>query len=129
VEGVVDNDDVPPGLGLARELDRGLIRLGARVAEVDLAAEARLREALGEQHGGLGVEQVARVHQASDLLAHGLNDPRVAVTEARHRDAAQEVEVLVALAIPHARALAAHKLDRKARVAGDHARALELLQL
>ena len=31
--------------------------------------------------------------------------------------------------VPQARALAAHELDRQARVGADHARALELLEL
>ena len=69
------------------------------------------RQALGQAHRGLGVEEVADVHQPPDLLAHGLDDARVAVAEVRHRDAAQEVEVLVALGVPQARALAAHELD------------------
>src|SRR6185437_2707140 len=54
---------------------------------------------------------------------------RVTVAEVRHRDAAEEVEVLVALLVPQPRTLAAHELDRLARVGGDHARALELLQV
>ena len=49
---------------------------------------------------------------------------RMAVPEARHPDAAQEVEVLVALGVPQARALAADELDRQARIGADHARAL-----
>ena len=69
------------------------------------------------------------MHQAPGLLAHRLDHARVAVAELRHRDAGQEVEVLVALVVPQPRALAAHELDRVARVGAHHGVALERLQL
>ena len=40
----------PPGAAPARELDRALDRLGARVAEEHLAAERQLRQPLGQPH-------------------------------------------------------------------------------
>jgi hypothetical protein len=50
------------------------------------------------------------------------------MAELRHGDAGEEVEVLVALVVPQPRALAAHELDRVARI-GVHERvALECLQ-
>ena len=69
------------------------------------------------------------MHQPAGLLADRLDDARVAVAELRDGDAGEEVEVLVALVVPEARALAAHELDRVARV-GRHERvALERLEL
>ena len=69
------------------------------------------------------------MHQLTDLAANRRDHARVAVAEARHANTAQKVEVLVALDVPQVRALAAHELDREARVGAHHARALELLEL
>ena len=52
------------------------------------------------------------MHQPADLLADRPHHARVAVAEAGDRDAAQEVEVLVAVGVPQQRALAAHELHR-----------------
>ena len=90
VEGAVDDHDVAAGARLARELDRRLVGLRAGVAEEHLAAEARLRQALGEPHRGLGVEEVADVHQPSPTCSRtaattrGWQWPRL-VTEMPHR--------------------------------------------
>ena len=57
VEGALEADDLglvdaaPVGV-LAGQLDRALVRLGARVAEEDAAAEARLREPLARAAPG-----------------------------------------------------------------------------
>jgi hypothetical protein len=64
--------------------------------------------------------------QAGRLFAHSLDHPRMAVAEQRHRDAAEEVQVLVAIVVPQARARAAHELDRVAGVGAHHGVALEL---
>src|SRR5439155_21940836 len=49
--------------------------------------------------------------------------------DARDRDAAEEVEVLVAVGVPQPGTLAAHELDGRARVGRDDPFALDLLQL
>src|ERR1039458_86648 len=121
--------DVPPEASLTGELDRGLVRLGAGVAEEHLAVQARPRQALGQAHRGLGVEQVADVHQPLGLLAHRRHHARVTVTDVRDRDAAEEIEVLVAVLVPQMWALPANELHGEARVRSDHTRTLELLQL
>jgi hypothetical protein len=100
VEGAVHDHHLPARTGLADELDRSLAGLRAGVAEEHLATETRAGQALGQAHGGLGVEEVADVHQPPDLLANGLHHPRVTVPQAGHRDAAQEVQVLVAVDVP-----------------------------
>src|ERR1700689_224618 len=53
----------------------------------------------------------------------------MAVAEAGHGDAAEEVEVLLALGVPQARALAAHELDGEARVGAREARGPDLLEV
>src|ERR1700722_11709825 len=100
MEGAMHYDYLATWLGLARQLDRGLVGLGAGVAEIDLATEARLRKTLSQAHRGLRVEQVARVHQASNLLAYRRHHARVTMAEARHGDAAEEVEVLLPVNVP-----------------------------
>ena len=116
---------VPPRLGLARDLERRLVGLGAGVGEVDLAAQRGLGQALGQAQPRLGVEEVADVDQALGLLADRRDDGRVAVPEAVDGQAGLEVEVLVALVVPQPRALAADELDAQARVGGDQVVALE----
>ena len=129
VEAALHHHELAARAALAGELERALDRLGAGVAQEHAAAEREVGEPLGEAHAGLGVEEVAHVHQPPGLVAHRLHHARVAVAELRHRDAREEVEVLVALVVPEPRALAAHELDGVARV-GVHERvALELLEL
>ena len=125
MERAVDDHDVAFGTRLARELDRGLVGLGPGVAEEGLAAEAAAGEAVGEAHGGLGVEEVADVQQPSRLLAHGGDNPGVAVADVRDGDAGEEVQVLVPVDVPEHGARAAHKLDGEAGVRGKQARRLE----
>src|SRR4029079_4270548 len=65
----------------------------------------------------------------AELVHHRLDPVGMAVAQRQHGDAAQEVEVLVALVVPELRALAAHELDRLAHVGGHDRARLELLQL
>ena len=67
--------------------------------------------------------------QPARLLAHRRDHARMAVAEVRDRDPAEEVEVLVALGVPQARALAAHELDGQARVGGVRCSRSSSLQL
>ena len=67
--------------------------------------------------------------QQSRLLADRLHHARVAVADVQHRDAGQEVEVLVALGVPQPHAGAADELHRVARVGADRVAPLELLEL
>ncbi len=66
--------------------------------------------------------------EALGLLADRRDDGRVAVPEAVDGQAGLEVEVLVALVVPQARALAADELDPETRVGGDLMVALEQLE-
>jgi ParB family chromosome partitioning protein len=125
VEGAVDRDDVAALAGLAGALDRGLDRLGAAVGEEDAPAERPRAEPLGQAGHRLGVEEVADVEQPARLLAHGGDDGRVAVPDARHADAGEEVEVLVAVRVPQPRALAAVERDRVPRVRRHERRAVD----
>ena len=69
------------------------------------------------------------MHQPARLLADRLHHGRMAVAELGDRDAGEEVEVLVALVVPQARALAAHELDGVPGVGGHERVALERLKL
>jgi hypothetical protein len=128
VEAALEHHDLAAAPVLAGELERALHRLGARVAEEHAPLERGVGQALGKSHRGLGVEEVAHVHEPARLPADGLDHRRVAVPELHHRDPSQEVEVLVALVVPQARALPAHELHGIARVGGHHGLALEGLE-
>ena len=71
-------------------------------------------EALGEAHLRLGGEEVRDVAQGLHLVGDRLDQRRVGVAEGVHGDAAEEVEVLLAVVVPHGRALAPgeHQLGR-----------------
>jgi hypothetical protein len=92
-------------------------------------AEREVSQALRQPHPRLGVEEVPHVHQPAGLLVHRLHHGRVAMAELRHRDAGQEVQVLVALVVPQPRALAPHELDGIPDVGGHERVALERLKL
>ena len=103
------------------ELDRALVRLGARVGEehAPVAAEQRVEPG---RHLGLHVVvvEVRHVEQRARLVGQRVGDGRVRVTERRDREPAEEVEVLLALAVPEAHALAADERDRLAPVGLHH---------
>ena len=97
---------------LARELDRRLVGLGARVAQEHPLGETRgLRQFGGEAHRRLAVEDIAGVPEAAGLLGQHRHEAGVAVPEATHRDAGGEVDELAALDVPHATAKAACEHD------------------
>ena len=86
---------LPPGVQ-ARELDRVLDRLGARVEE-RRARLARDRHERAEPLGELDVQLVrddreVGVEKALRLLLDRLDDPRMAVADVRDPDAADEVD-------------------------------------
>jgi hypothetical protein len=129
VEAALQRDDRAPRLGLARELQGRLVGLGAGVGEVHLAAQRGFRQALGELHPRLAVEEVADVQQARGLLLDGRHDGRMAVAERGDGQAGLEVEVLGAVGVPQPCPLPAHELHRLARVGRDDVGALERLEL
>jgi len=125
MEAVERRDDLVAPLRLADEpghLDRGLVRLGARVAEEDLAVvdAALVDERLGEQALRLHVPGVRHVDQPGDLLRDRLHDPRRTVAEEAAAPAGEEVEILRPLAVPDVRALATDEADRRPAVVADH---------
>ena len=99
VEGALDAHDLvlgraaarPPGA--ARELDGGLDRLGARVAEERAVVAGQRAQALGERDRGLAVEEVRDVPEHGSLRGQRLRCGRVAVPERADGEAGDEVEV------------------------------------
>ena len=94
----------------ARELERGLVRLGAGVAEVHAAGLPGAGEAL-EARGELELrrrrEVVRHVRERRRLLGDRLDEHGVRVPERVHGDAGEEVEVASPVVVPEVRALAA----------------------
>ena len=107
MEAAVEHDDLGRGdaadVGvLARELDRAFVRLGAGVGEEDLAADTCLRQGLAKPQRRPGVVEVRGASEARRLLGDRRDDPRVAMPGVVHREAGEEVEVLLALVVPQA---------------------------
>ena len=117
-EAVVHHDDfvravLADAAPLARQLERALVRLGARVREEDAVHRRVVDQHLRELDLRLAVEDVGAVDQLAGLLADRLHQSRIGVAEDVGRDPGDEVEVLLAVDVPHAGALAAHERDRQ----------------
>ena len=65
------------------------------------------------------------MQQRARLVGDRVGDLGVRVAERRHREAAEEVEVLVAFGVPQPRALAAHERDRQPTVRLHHVLGVE----
>ena len=75
------------------------------------SAPSSAEQPLGQLDLGLVQEQVAGVREPRDLAGDGLDQRRVAVAERADRDPGDQVEVLVAVGVPHLAALAADQRD------------------
>ena len=119
VEAAIGADDAvaTAATELARQLQRGLVRFGAAVAEEQLAGLAGgLQQQLvhllrGLHRGGVG-EQVADVQQLPGLMSERRRHRGVRVTQRRDCQATEEVEVPLAGDVPQlgARAASEHHL-------------------
>src|SRR5690606_13973922 len=92
------------------ELERGLVRLGAGVAEEHAAALPRAGQTLqprGEGQLRRRREVVRHVGELRGLPGHGVDEHGVCVPERVHGDAAEEVEVTSTRGVPQVAALAA----------------------
>ncbi len=128
MKAAVQHDDPAARAMAARELDRRLVRLGARVAQEHLAPERALREPAGEPHRRFGVVEVRDVRQRRRLVLNRGDDPGMAVADVEHGDAGEEVQVLVAVDVPQPGAGTADELHRVTDVRGDRVVALEVLE-
>ena len=121
------HDLLAPGRGLG-QAEAGLHRLRATREELDPgeALGRHLRHQLEEAGAGLGGE--AAEGQALRLALERLDVVRVAVADAAHRDARDEVDVLVAVLVPQPAAAAARhrqpRVEREGLVAGRDVAAL-----
>ena len=87
-------------LGLAHQLERGLVRLCAGVGEEHPAVGAQQSDqSLGQLDLPLVQEQVRGVRERRDLPGDRLDDRRMRVPERADRDAADQVQVAVAVNI------------------------------
>ena len=131
VEGTQERDHVRAAGVVPGQLEAGLDRLGAGVAD-EGALGARHGGDAGELRGGLGVDRQVVVARAEVLELVGLaldggDDVRVAVPGGVDRDAGGEVQEHVAVDVLDGAAEAAHGHDRVgAREAGTRPGVVEL---
>src|SRR6202041_1272954 len=86
-----------------RELDSGLIRLGARVAQEDFSVAEMIRQLLDQSRCRLGVEDVGNVRELLSLLLDRAHDAGIPVTEAGDREPAEKIEIAVAVGVVQVR--------------------------
>ena len=106
---MAERDDLLPPRVRLREGHGGLVGLGAAGAEEGLLELARreLHELLGELHDRQRRVERRHVPEPVHLRADRRVHPLVRVADADGEDAAEEVEVPLAVEVAHARALAA----------------------
>jgi hypothetical protein len=102
----------------ARDLQGCLVGLGAGVAQEGALHAGQCTEPLAELLLQRDAVHVGGVQQGRRLVAQRLRHVRVGVTETGHRDAAQRVEVALAIAVPQPGAFAARERDRQPVVGG-----------
>src|SRR6185312_14520052 len=101
----------------------------ARVGEEHAGVGVQQRQQLlGEEHAGLVDEQVAGVRDLLHLGGHRADNRRVRVAEGGGRDPRDQVEVLVAVNVPHVAAFAAIEGQRGHAVVAHHRGREPLLQ-
>ena len=93
----------------------GLDRLGPGIAEERAILARERAQSLGERDHGLAVEEVRDVTEHGRLLGQRLDGGGMAVAERVDREAADEVEVRVAVLVPDRAAGAAHERERPLR--------------
>ena len=103
-----------------RQLDGGLVGLGAAVAEEALAAERPFRELLRQRSLGLHVPGIGHVDQPADLFANRRDDPLGAMAQQVAAPTGEEVEIAVSLGVPHPGTLAANQADGESSIVGYH---------
>ncbi len=94
------------GVG-ASEFQRGLPGFGAAVAEEDAVEAAHLSEAQSEVGGVLVEEEVRRVEQPLALAGDGLLDGGMTIAKRGDTDAAEQIEVVIAVLVAEIDAVAA----------------------
>src|SRR5262245_43089876 len=99
---------------LAGDLERRLVGLGAGVREEHAVGERMLDEQLGQVDLRRRVIEVGDVQERRRRLLDGAGHSWMAVPQRGDRDARAEVQVLAALRVPDAHAVASHENDRGA---------------
>jgi hypothetical protein len=92
----------------AGELERGLPGFGAGVAEEDAVEAGDLGETKGEFGGAAVVEKIAGVDELLRLRRNGGRDRRVVVAEGADADAAEQIEIIVAVLVEEVNAFTAN---------------------
>ena len=96
------------GRPFADQLDRGLVRFRAGIAQKRALGETRGRhQFFGQAHRWLAVEHVAGVPELAGLFDQRRGQFGMAMAQAAHGDAAGQVDVLAPLGVPQSAAAAA----------------------
>ena len=110
---LVGRDVVAVGLD---HLERAFGGFGAAVGEKGSRKAAHLRDAFGERSLVFVVEEIRSMDQARSLFLNGGDDARMVLSERIDADAGDEIEIALAVDVPHVRSVAAHKNERMAGI-------------
>ncbi len=105
--------------GETRQLDGAFHGLGATVREEDAIETRKLAQALGQLSLIFVVIKIRQVNDAGGLLADGLHDARMRMTQSIHTQAGNEVEILFAFEVVEKNTFAALEAYRIAVVGGE----------
>src|SRR5687768_17689519 len=113
----------------SRELEAGLNRFGAAVAEKRARQPRQLRKARRRLRLERVVVEIGRVNQRCRLVGNCRDQARMRVAERGHTNARDEVQVFAAVDVVQARAAATDECDRLAFVGLKHVPRLEVADL
>jgi hypothetical protein len=103
-------------------LDRPFDRLGARIGEEHRVGKGELGQAAGISFALWRAVEVGDVDQSRGLILDRPGQDRVAMAEQIDRNAAREIEILLAILAKQICAFAAHRPHRRARINGHERR-------
>src|SRR6185437_4680212 len=102
-----------------RQLKRGLVGFRARVAKEQPPVAKMPAQPRGQPRHRFGVKDVGDVSELFGLLLDRAHDARMAVAERRHGEAAEKIQIAVAIGVIEISAGAAHEGERHAAVSVD----------
>ena len=103
----------------ARKFERSLVRLQPAVAEKNVAQTRELHQLRGQLFLQRHVKVVAAMNELGDLILQGRHQFRVLVPQGVNGDAAQRIQIRLAIHIPHAATFAVRQGNGQA-VVGIH---------
>ena len=110
------DDFAASGIGESRKFQRRFVRFRSAVAEKRAHQSARANQLLGENPLRRVIEEIRDVQQRVGFVTQRFDETRMTMAEDVDGDAAEKVPIFFAVGVDEARAFAAPRMKRGARV-------------